>query len=555
MSTDRTAGTYRCRSVTFQLVSRRFNWIIWPSLFIAALLHMIAGADAYPLIAPDESRHAGIVHDMWAARQYLMPRVDGFPVLDGAPLHYWVSLAFLTVFGAHEWTLRLPSAIAAGVLLVFFVRIFLPATMRRLPAVFCVALLFLLHPALLLGGRFASPDMLNLLLLTMANGAFLQASRRMELGLWSGPWTFMAWMATALLGLGAGPLAPLLPVLTIALWLCLRRRFDIMAGLCWWPGIPSVVLLLLPWLLLAQARYPGIINAILQEQAVALVGGGRYGWAQHVYGMGWVLLLAGALPLAVCLYRFRDAELRASLRNPLAGLMALWLLVVVLLHSLMVSSLAGYAMATVMPLLYFAAVAVSPGDRSRTWVNAAPWLVFLATAGAVATAGALFFSQRLSEVPPLAQILRPYYNTVTDKAIMLDRFDYGLNFYLGTSKLVFVAANWLQQPNESMPRWQRELAMSARFVPNTADRMLLDTRAAPLSIDLPGPPYDDLVNRLCGPRVVNLWVIAAPDAPERYPILQDLTPYVMTGRARAWYLPVTRTVPYCQTWGAAKKTG
>ena len=85
MSVGRVPETPEPFRIKFHSVSNEINWNVLLWLIVGVLLFAMLGTGSYPLLGPDESRHAGIVHDMWAARQYLVPRVDGLPMLDGKP--------------------------------------------------------------------------------------------------------------------------------------------------------------------------------------------------------------------------------------------------------------------------------------------------------------------------------------------------------------------------------------------------------------------------------------------------------------------------------------
>lgn len=555
MNADRTTGACRGTAEWLRSAFRRLIRLAWPALAVVALLCLMAGTASYPFSIPDEARHAGIAHDMWAARQYLMPSVDGFPVLDGAPLYYWVTLGFLSFFGSHEWVLRLPSALAGAGLLVFLAKIFFPPLHWRLCGT--LAALFLLQPAMQLAGRFASPDMLILLLLTLVLGSFLRAVQCLDQEQGSTSWLLLAWGAMALLGLASGPLSMLVPLLVVGLWLVLRRRSSLLLALCWWPGVLLVVLVLLPWLALVETRFPGILAAMLNKQMLALTGSWHHEGVALAGGSCWLLVLAACLPLLACMYRFRDSSRRAALRTPVAGLMALWLLTLLPLHGLMPMSPVGHAVALVVPLLYFGSLAMAPAAGAAFWAEAGVWLVVGLLAAALGLAGVQLLAQRLSVTSSLTQVLRQYYNPVTDKAIMLERFDYDFNFHMRSPKLVYVAADWAGTEGTPPPRWQQALSESARFVPQTAARLLLSTRAEPVSgiqqhafaiTPVGALASSGFLDRLCEPRMINLWVIGAVDAPQRYPILDELAPVVATGEVHAWYLGAGRELHHCVQW-------
>lgn len=527
MHADGARSSPGCARITLHSVSSRIDWKTAVLLFAAVLLFSVLGAN-HPLLIPGEARHAGIVHDMWAAQQYLMPRIDGLPVLDGAPLHYWVSLFFVELFGASEWVARLPSALAAAVTLVFLVRLWLPRI--SVGAVVPLVVMFLIQPAVVVASRYASADMFNVMLLALSVGSFLLAVECVEQHRQAGGQILRAWIACALLGLAAGPMAIAVPLIIVFLWLAMRRKARLIRLMCWWPGPLSAAALILPWYVLVADRYPGIVTTILHKQALQLWDGGRHSWAEMgCFGYG-LLLFGGLVPLMVCLYRYWDANRRQALRTPVAGLMATWLVVVLFLHPVLAMTAVGPAALVTIPMLYFAFVALMPdakGWRSRdSWA----WALHILVAGVVTSAGVYLAGKQSSTLPTLTSVVGELYRSATDKVILLDRYDYEFNFYMRSPKLVYVVSDWRIGVDAS-PSWKTELAESAPFAPQTAARMLLTS--------------NDLVQKLCERRVVNLWVIGSEQAASRHPILRDVPIYFGRTDVRVWYLDAESYLPRC----------
>lgn len=498
----------------------RASWRMIALFTMAALAYFSVGLGSYSLLSPHEARHAGIVHEMWAARHYLMPRIDGVPVLDGAPLYYWLSAGFVSVFGVGEWVLRLPSALSAALLLAVATQ----ALHRYLSSrvFFALFALSLIQPSLVMAGRFAAPDMLNASLLAVALGGFLRAAFQWERGKDAQPWLLAAWIGTGLLGLGAGPLAIFTPLLVVGVWLLARRRRDTFKALCWWPAMLAGACIVLPWLGLVAHRYPGIVPAMLEKQFFGLLGHGHDGWGRNELQLRAMLLLLACLPVALTLYQYRDAQRRASLHGPLAGFMAVWLVVLVPLHPLLAPTVAGPAAVIVVPLLYFSGHALAFGVQASRSQARCAWGAYIAATALASMVAVAFFVPRLSAVPPVARAISSQYRSTTDKVIMLDRYDYEFNFYLSSPKLVFIATDWTLDPERPGAGWQQDFTHAAAFASQTAERMLLT--------------HEQFVERLCERRVVNLWVVGSDASLERHPILSDLTPIVAEGTVRAWYL-------------------
>jgi 4-amino-4-deoxy-L-arabinose transferase-like glycosyltransferase len=95
----------------------------WPALLI---LVAVPGVLLYPclsfhLFEPDEGRYAEIAREMLARGEWVVPLLQGEPYLDKPPLLYWVTIASFRLFGVHDWSARLPPALAIHgcVLLVY----------------------------------------------------------------------------------------------------------------------------------------------------------------------------------------------------------------------------------------------------------------------------------------------------------------------------------------------------------------------------------------------------------------------------------------------------
>lgn len=62
---------------------------------------------------PDEGRFAEVSREMALQSSWLMPHLCGVPHLQKPPMIYWVTATCIRLFGANEWAVRTPSALAA----------------------------------------------------------------------------------------------------------------------------------------------------------------------------------------------------------------------------------------------------------------------------------------------------------------------------------------------------------------------------------------------------------------------------------------------------------
>jgi len=83
-------------------------------LAAAALLAVavsFAPIASHSLWTPDEPTGAGVGRAMLESGDYVVPRLGGQPFLEKPPLYWWVQVAGYRLFGVHDWTARLPSAL------------------------------------------------------------------------------------------------------------------------------------------------------------------------------------------------------------------------------------------------------------------------------------------------------------------------------------------------------------------------------------------------------------------------------------------------------------
>jgi 4-amino-4-deoxy-L-arabinose transferase-like glycosyltransferase len=189
--------------------SRR-DWLLLGILAVSGCILFWSGLSVRSLWGP-EGRWAMIVREMMRSGDYFAPSVNGVIDLDKPLLTYWAVLPFAKVFGLTEFTLRIPSTLAAVslVLLIF-------AIGRRLFGVrvgMIAALLLLASPLFVLWARTASAELFNSLAIWAVFWAFLA-------GAYDGKLRYLL----LLYGIGAvasflkGPVAPAVSLSSLSLY-------------------------------------------------------------------------------------------------------------------------------------------------------------------------------------------------------------------------------------------------------------------------------------------------------------------------------------------------
>ena len=85
--------------------------ILWALIYVPGLFHPALLDDA-------DSVHAEAAREMVLRHDWVTLYVDGIRYLEKAPLMYWGVAASFTLFGVHEWSARLPLALAVLALLL-----------------------------------------------------------------------------------------------------------------------------------------------------------------------------------------------------------------------------------------------------------------------------------------------------------------------------------------------------------------------------------------------------------------------------------------------------
>ncbi|HEY3220068.1 MAG TPA: glycosyltransferase family 39 protein [Gemmatimonadales bacterium] len=211
-----------------------------PVLLLAAVLALGFDLGGYPLFDPDEGRNAEVAREMAATNDYVLPHFDGLPYLD-KPIVYFASAALaMEVLGPTATAARLPAylfTIATLIVVVWFGR-------RRWgdDAGWLAALALATMPLVLAYARTTIMDSALSFCTTLAILAF---------------WDERPVLAWAAMGLGAitkGPVAMLVPLLTLIPYSLLTRRP--MRRLFPLAGLGVFAIVAVPWFLAVSHRIP-----------------------------------------------------------------------------------------------------------------------------------------------------------------------------------------------------------------------------------------------------------------------------------------------------------
>ena len=203
------------------------------------------------LTRPDEGRYAEIAREMLVSHQWLIPKLNAIPYFEKPPLQYWATAISLKIFGVHPFAVRFWTGLL-GFLTIPWIRF----VGNRLfgPERGTLAAWVLLGSWYFVGlGHISTLDMGVTFWMTIALGAFLihQSDEKKK-----SPWMLVTWLAVGLGFMSKGLIAVALPSITLVLYSFSTRQWGPWKKIRLGTGVPLLLLITLPWLILAERRYP-----------------------------------------------------------------------------------------------------------------------------------------------------------------------------------------------------------------------------------------------------------------------------------------------------------
>ncbi len=313
------------------------KWFI--AILLLAAVVDLTGAQRIPLWDRDEPWYAECTREMVLSGDWVVPRFLGAWRQEKPPMIYWCQAVSIELLGESELAVRLPSTlsiVAATALLGIYVRRF-SGDRRAIWSMF----IFCSSGLAIAAGKFAITD--ALLMLSICTGqACLGLMYAAELAKRRPAWWLapLFWVTLSVAALTKGPVALGMDVVSmiVLLLLDLRGRFrDPSAwkkAIAWWRhtkpliGVPILLVLGVPWLILLHERAPGFLGG-LALKAAKHSGGSMDGHGAppgyHTLGIFATFFPWSLLLVAVAIIAWRKRSL-PMIRFAIAAVVGPWLL-------------------------------------------------------------------------------------------------------------------------------------------------------------------------------------------------------------------------------------
>lgn len=224
-------------------------------ILVGSIIFLGIDLGSFPLISPDEPRYIETAREMLERGNLIVPYCDYAPRFDKPILFYWLEILSVKVFGLNEFAARIPSVLAGSGM------VWLAYALGSIQGYgFIAAAIMLSSAKIFLLSKLAITDMVLAFFISAAIAFFYLGYRdRQEIkqsfalkDRVSSVWFPLAWLMMAFGVLCKGPVAIILPLLIILIFLFIEKDLFGFIYDTWMDNLFGIVVLILvasPWYL------------------------------------------------------------------------------------------------------------------------------------------------------------------------------------------------------------------------------------------------------------------------------------------------------------------
>ncbi|MDD1012091.1 ArnT family glycosyltransferase [Pseudomonas rubra] len=276
------------------------NAVLWAVLGLILALRL-AGLGLYPLMDTSEARYGEMARKMLELDDWITPMFDyGVPFWGKPPLSFWTQAASMHWLGINEFALRLPAWLMH--LLSCLLIIHLGHRERSLAVGLLAAIIYSSCTLGLIASGVVLTDPALSLGLLLAYQGFWYGMAHGE-----GNAVRLGFVGLGLGLLAKGPLVLVLFAVPALTWVAYQQQWRQLWRLPWLSGLSLMLLLAMPWYVLAELKSPGFLDYFLlgehwKRYVISEWSGDLYGNA-HAKPLGtiWLYLLGALFPWSLLL--------------------------------------------------------------------------------------------------------------------------------------------------------------------------------------------------------------------------------------------------------------
>ena len=262
------------------------------------ILARIFGMLSIPLTDTTEARYAHTALLMAVSGDWITPYYDlGVAFWGKPPFSFWMEALSIKVFGVNDFSARFPALIftlmSMGLIYTYLKRFHSKETaLWGILIYFSFLLTYALSGAILTDSYLAFATTLSMI-------AFVMLLKEQEKY-----WGYLFFLGLSIGMLAKGPLAIVIVGGGMFFWILFdfKKRFMSLGKLPWFGGILLMLIISLPWYIMAELKTPGFLDYfIIGEHYKRFVDSGwngdLYGVAhQQFHGMIWVMWILSSFP-------------------------------------------------------------------------------------------------------------------------------------------------------------------------------------------------------------------------------------------------------------------
>jgi len=248
----------------------------WRAAFVGAVVAAVAtlpGLGTGTLWDNSETAYGEVAREILIYHDAIVLHLNGAPWFVQPPLYFWIAAFFAKIFGLSEFAMRLPSALATIAMGGGVGYVLARTTSSRAALIAPMVLSTSLMQAVV--GRLAIMDALLDLAVMAAILSWFGALRN-----GSALWWSAGWVALGFGILAKGPVAPVITVLVVGIWVCweLRAGDPIVfpSAPLWLAGFALLAVIVAPWAIASAPTSRAISTSRLAMSGRAIEVPSRY---------------------------------------------------------------------------------------------------------------------------------------------------------------------------------------------------------------------------------------------------------------------------------------
>jgi 4-amino-4-deoxy-L-arabinose transferase-like glycosyltransferase len=336
----------------------RRRWLDLALIVGVCILLFFFRLGSFGLVGADEPRYAQIAREMLRRHDWVTPVLYSHTWLEKPIGYYWGALVSFKLFGVSDAAARVPSALAAALMVLFIY--FILGRIRPAPRV--DAALMVASGALVLGmARAAATDMVLTAPFAIAMLSWYAYESEATSVLARG-WLIAAYAALGAATLAKGPVAPVLFAAIVLAYAVVRGDLKVISRALWIPGVLAFFVVAAPWYLLVQHRTPEFFRVFILEHNLGRFNSNMFHHRQPFWYYVPVMLVATApwtfFVATAFITDLRDWWRSRKQRDRQDGFVVfllLWIIIPVAFFSISTAKLPGYILPSVPPALILAA--------------------------------------------------------------------------------------------------------------------------------------------------------------------------------------------------------